>query len=76
MLVDKSKRHKARLMAIGFTQQSIVHYNEGAVVKFSFLNSYIEEEVYVDQPQGYEIQSHKGKLYKLKKALYGLKQCI
>ena len=35
---------------------------------------HIEEEVYVEQPQGYEVPSQEHKLYKMKKALYGLKQ--
>lgn len=34
-------------------------------VKISFLNGYIQEEVFVDQPDH---------VFKLKKALYGLKQ--
>lgn len=43
-------------------------------VKSAFLNSYLEEEVYVDQPPGYEILGQEDKVYKLKKTLYGLKQ--
>ena len=43
-------------------------------VKSTFLNGYLDEEVYVQHPQGYEIRGHEDKVYKLKKALYGLKQ--
>ena len=43
-------------------------------VKSTFLNDYIEEEAYVEQPQCYEVLAQEHKVYKLKKALYGLKQ--
>ena len=43
-------------------------------VKSKFLNGYLEEEVYVEQPQGYEVLGQEHKVYKLKNALYGLKQ--
>jgi hypothetical protein len=43
-------------------------------VKSTFLNGHLEEEVYVEQPQGYEIPGQENKVYRLKKALYGLKQ--
>jgi hypothetical protein len=43
-------------------------------VKSTFLNGFLEEEVYVDQPPGFEVQEHPTKVYRLKKALYGLKQ--
>ena len=43
-------------------------------VKSAFLNGELHEEVYVDQPPGFEMENEKNKVYKLKKALYGLKQ--
>ena len=43
-------------------------------VKSAFLNGYINQEVYVEQPPGYEDDKKSNHVYKLKKALYGLKQ--
>nr|GEX39139.1 retrovirus-related Pol polyprotein from transposon TNT 1-94 [Tanacetum cinerariifolium] len=43
-------------------------------VKSAFLNSFINEEVYVAQPLGFIDFEKSDHVYKLKKALYGLKQ--
>ncbi|GKV47717.1 hypothetical protein SLEP1_g54586 [Rubroshorea leprosula] len=43
-------------------------------VKSTFLNGWLEEDVYVEQPEGFIVQGKEEKVYKLKKALYGLKQ--
>jgi hypothetical protein len=43
-------------------------------VKSAFLNGYLEEEVYVQQPPRYEVKGKEYKFYRLKKALYGMKQ--
>ncbi|WVZ97473.1 hypothetical protein U9M48_043007 [Paspalum notatum var. saurae] len=43
-------------------------------VKSAFPNRFIEEEVYVRQPPGFESARFPDRVYKLRKALYGLKQ--
>jgi hypothetical protein len=43
-------------------------------VKSSFLNGPIKEEVYIEQPPGFEDSEYPNHVYKLTKALYGLKQ--
>jgi len=43
-------------------------------VKSAFLHGKVNEEVFVDQPPGYEQKGEETKVYQLKKALYGLKQ--
>ena len=43
-------------------------------VKTSPLNGVIKEEVYIEQPQGFEVEDRHTHVCKLKKALYGLKQ--
>jgi len=96
----KIEKHKAKLVAQGFSQQPGIDYNETFApvaridivrmvlaiaaqnewsvhqmdVKSAFLNGYLEEEVYVKQPPGFEIDKQPDKVYRLKKALYGLKQ--
>jgi hypothetical protein len=43
-------------------------------VKTTFLNGEIEEEVYIEQPEGFVMHNEKSHVCRLKKALYGLKQ--
>jgi hypothetical protein len=42
-------------------------------MKTSFPNGVIEEEVYIEKPQGFEVEYRKSHVCRLKKALYGLK---
>ena len=75
------QKHKARMVAIGFTQQLGIDFNETFApvpcmdtvrtilaiatqnkwhvykmdIKSTFLNGYLEEEVYVEHPQLYEV---------------------
>jgi hypothetical protein len=67
----------ARLEAIrillAFTaSKGLKHYQLN--VKSDFLNSVIQEEVFVSQPPGFENPKYPNRVYKLSKALYGLKQ--
>jgi hypothetical protein len=45
-------------------------------VKSAFLDGYINELVYVEQPPGFEDEKKPNHVYKLRKALYGLKQAL
>jgi hypothetical protein len=43
-------------------------------VETTFLNGVIEEEVYIEQPQGFEVDDMKTHIWKMNKALYRLKK--
>jgi hypothetical protein len=43
-------------------------------VKSAFLNSLLEEDIYMSQPEGYVNSKYKDLVCKLNKTLYGLKQ--
>ena len=43
-------------------------------VKTAFLNGYLEQYIYMEQPEGFKEQDHEQKVCKLLKSIYGLKQ--
>eukprot|EP00253_Pinus_taeda_P014490 PITA_14490 len=45
-------------------------------IKSSFLHGYLEEEVYIEQPEGFILGNDAKIVCKLRKALYGLKQAL
>ncbi|KAG8481669.1 hypothetical protein CXB51_026598 [Gossypium anomalum] len=59
------------LIALAYQKQWKIHQLD---VKSAFLNGFLEEEIYIDQPQGFVVSGKEQMVYKLKKALYGLKQ--
>ncbi|KAD3642341.1 hypothetical protein E3N88_31565 [Mikania micrantha] len=59
------------VLAISAQKGWFVHHLD---VKTAFLHGDLNEEVFVEQPQGFEKKGCEGKVYKLNKALYGLKQ--
>ncbi len=74
---DETFAPVARLEAICILLAYANHHNillYQMDVKSAFLNGYINEEVYVEQPPGFEDDKKPNHVYKLRKALYGLKQ--
>jgi len=49
----------------------IVHHID---VKSSLLNRYLDEKVYLQEPQSFEVKGKEKHVYRLKKVLYGLKK--
>ena len=45
-------------------------------VKSAFLNGMLQEEVYVEQPKGFDDPHKSDDVYKLKRALYGLNKLL
>ena len=67
----------ARLEAIRMLLAYAAHHNFKLYqmdVKSAFLNGPIQEQVYVEQPPGFEDHKFSNHINKLPKALYGLKQ--
>ncbi len=59
------------ILAIGSTMDLEIHQMD---VKTAFLNGELEEDIYMDQPQGFVHDGKEHLVCKLKKSLYGLKQ--
>jgi hypothetical protein len=45
-------------------------------IKTAFLNGDLEEEIYMEQPEGWVVKGKKDCVCLLKKAIYGLKQAL
>ena len=74
---DETFAPVARLEAIRIFLAYVAHANFKVYqmdVKSAFLNGELEEEVYVQQPPGFEDLNFPDFVYRLLKALYGLKQ--
>ncbi|KAK1612456.1 hypothetical protein QYE76_036129 [Lolium multiflorum] len=59
------------LLSMAASYGLIVHQMD---VKTAFLNGELEEEIYMDQPDGFVVKGEERKVCKLLKSLYGLKQ--
>ncbi|KAJ9559520.1 hypothetical protein OSB04_004680 [Centaurea solstitialis] len=77
----KIDKRKARLVVKGYAQRQGIDYSEvfAPVARWDTIRTILalaaqRETVFVEQPQGYEIQGKEEKVYRLRKALYGLKQ--
>ena len=59
------------LLSLAASYGLIVHQMD---VKTTFLNGELDEEIYIDQPDGFVVKGQESKVCKLLKSLYGLKQ--
>jgi hypothetical protein len=59
------------LLALAALENWEIHQMD---VKSAFLNGVLNEEIYMEQPQGFVAAGQENKVCRLKKALYGLKQ--
>lgn len=59
------------LLSLAASYGLIIHQMD---VKTAFLNGELEEEIYMDQPNGFVVKGEERKVCKLLKSLYGLKR--
>ena len=59
------------LLALAASHGLLVHQMD---VKTAFLNKELDEEIYMQQPDGFVVKCRERKVWKLVKSLYGLKQ--
>ena len=59
------------LLSLAASHKLLVHQMD---VKTAFFNGELEEEIYMNQPDGFIAQGQEGKVCKLLKSLYGLKR--
>jgi len=59
------------LIAIAAIYKLVIHQMD---VKIMFLNTELDEEIYMEQPKGFVMPGQEKKVCKLQKSLYGLKQ--
>jgi len=67
----------ARLEAIRILLAFVSHMDVKLLqvdVKYAFLNDFLNEEVYVEQPPGFESPEFPNHIFKLHKVFYGLKR--
>jgi hypothetical protein len=59
------------LLSLAASYGLLVHQMD---VKTAFLNGELDDEIYMDRPDGFVVKSEEQKVCKLLKSLYGLKQ--
>ena len=59
------------IIAIAIQNYMMLHQMD---VTSAFLNGDLQEEVYMSQPEGFQVKGKEHMVYKLKRSLYGLKQ--
>lgn len=67
----------AKHVSIRFLLSMVVHFDmelQQMDVKTAFLHGYLDEDIYMEQPEGYEDKDYPEKVCLLKRSLYGLRQ--